>query len=239
MAGAQALQAKGALMGWVMMLAIAAVTGAGLWWALRPDKAVTQFLAAALLLALSGYALQGRPDQEGRPKRPPERQAIPESAFAQTRENMLGRFDRAWYWLNMSDGLARSGNTQGAAQVIVSGLRESPRDPDLWVGLGNALVVHGEGLMSPAAQLAFQRAAALAPDHPGPRFFYGLALAQGGNFDEAERIWRALLAEAPADAEYRRTIEERLATLAQARAAGTVPPPAQAPAPAPAPAPVP
>ena len=64
---------------------------------------------------------------------------------------------------------------------------------------GYALVVHGGNMMSPAAQLAFQRAAAIAPDHPGPRFFYGLALAQGGNYDEAERVWRELLPTIPAD----------------------------------------
>ncbi|MGZ8997798.1 MAG: tetratricopeptide repeat protein, partial [Allosphingosinicella sp.] len=92
-------------------------------------------------------------------------------------------------------------------------------------GLGNALVVHADGMMTPAAQLAFQRAAQLAPDHPGPRFFYGLSLAQGGQYDEAERIWRALLASAPADASYRPVVEERLRALQQARALGQIPGP--------------
>ena len=78
-------------------------------------------------------------------------------------------------------------------------------------------------MMSPAAQLAFQRAAALAPDHPAPRFFYGLALAQGGNYDAAERIWRELVANAPPDAPYRRIVEERLRALEQARASGQIP----------------
>jgi len=60
-------------------------------------------------------------------------------------------------------------------------------------------------------------------------------LAQGGNFDEAERIWRQLLAEAPEDAEYRTTIQERLNALQQARMLGQIPaqgapPPPAAPA---------
>jgi cytochrome c-type biogenesis protein CcmH/NrfG len=46
-------------------------------------------------------------------------------------------------------------------------------------GLGNALVLHADGMMTPAAELAFQRAAKLAPDHPGPKFFYGLAWRKG------------------------------------------------------------
>jgi len=205
-------------MGWAAMLVLALATAVALWRFAARDSAALQFLGAALLLALAGYAWQGRPGLEGRPKPPPQRAALEETAFAQTREDMLGRFDRAWYWLNLADGMQRRGDTQGAAQALRAGLREAPNDADLWVGLGNALVVHADGMMSPAAQLAFERAAAIAPDHPGPRFFYGLALAQGGQFDEAERIWAQLVAEAPAGADYRATIEERLQMLRRQRA---------------------
>ena len=80
-------------------------------------------------------------------------------------------------------------------------------------------------MMSPAAQLAFSRAARIAPGHPGPRFFYGLALAQGGNYDEAERIWRALLPGLPPGSPWRSAIEERLQAITQARASGRIPAP--------------
>ncbi len=140
-----------------------------------------------------------------------------------TRGEMLGQFDNASRWLTLADSYQRRGDTQSGAEILQSALRQSPRDADLWVGLGNALVVHSGGMMSPAAQLAFARAQRIAPDHPGPRFFYGLALAQGGNFDQAEQIWRQLLAEAPPDAEYRTTIQERLDSLQQARAMGQIP----------------
>ncbi len=222
-------------MGWILMLGLALAAGAGLWRFLAVDRAALQFLAAALLLALAGYAWQGRPELKGQPKPPPARQQLAESEFAATRENMLGRFDRAWYWLNLAEGYQRRGDTQSAAQIIASGLRGARNDPDLWVGLGNALVVHADGMMSPAAQLAFQRASQLAPEHPGPRFFYGLALAQGGQYEEAEQIWRQLIAEAPAEAQYRRTIEERLQALQQARASGQIPGPATVAPPAPSP----
>ena len=224
-------------MGWVIMLGLAVATAAALWRFVGKDQAALQFLGAALLLALAGYAWQGRPQLEGRPKPPPARGQVAESEFATMREDMLGRFDRAAAWLTLAEAYQRRGDTQSGAQIVQSALRQNPDDADLWVGLGNALVVHADGMMSPAAQLAFQRASRIAPEHPGPRFFYGLALAQGGNYDEAERIWRQLLAEAPADAEYRRTIDERLQALSQARALGQIqgtPPPAAAPTAAPA-----
>lgn len=218
-------------MGWLVILILALLTLAALWYFVR-DRAAVQFLGAALLLALAGYAWQGNPGMEGRPKPPPLRETVPDSEFAELRGNMMGQFDAAGQWLTIAEGYQRRGDTRSGAQIIQSALRQNPRDADLWVGLGNALVVHADGMMTPAAQLAFQRAARIAPDHPGPRFFYGLALAQGGNWDAAERIWRELLAQAPADAEYRATVEERLAMLAQARAAGQIP---GSPSPAPAP----
>lgn len=210
-------------MGWIIMLALAVLTGAALWRFVEKDKAALQFLAAALLLALAGYAWQGRPQLEGKPKPPPAREQLPDSEFAAMREDMLGRFDRAAAWLTIAESYQRRGDTQSGAGILQSALRQHPGDADLWVGLGNALVVHADGMMTPAAQLAFQRASRIAPEHPGPRFFYGLALAQGGNYGEAERIWRQLIAEAPADAGYRRTIEERLQALEQARAMGQIP----------------
>ena len=211
------------MMGWAIMIALTLLAGAGLLVFVRTDKGALQFTAAALLLALAGYAWQGHPNMAGAPKPPPGRQQLPETDFAKTREDMLGRFDQASAWLNMADSFQRRGDTQSAAELLQGAVRRTPNNPDLWVGLGNALVVHGGGMMSPAAQLAFNRAARLAPGHPGPRFFYGLALAQGGNYDEAERIWRELLATAPPDAEYRRIVEERLQALQQARASGQIP----------------
>ena len=215
-------------MGWVIILLLALATAGGLFVFVRRDIGALQFLGAALFLALAGYAWQGHPGLAGRPKAAPERGSVPESEFAKTRERMLGRFDRASSWLTMAEGYQRRGDTEGGVDVIRSGLRSNPNDADLWVGLGNALVLHNDGLMSPAAQLAFQRAERIAPDHPAPRYFHGLALAQGGNFAEAERIWRQLVAEAPPGAEYRQVIEERLAQLQQQRAMQTPVPAAPA-----------
>lgn len=222
-------------MGWAQFLLVALCVFAALWRVARLDSASLQFLGAALLLALAGYAWQGRPALEGSPKPPPARQRLPDSAFAETRKDMLGTFDRAGSWLTMAESYQRAGDTRSGVDIIRSGLMNAPRDADLWVGLGNALVLHSGGMMTPAAQLAFRRAEEIAPGHPGPRFFYGLGLAQSGRFDEAETIWREVLATAPADASWRAMVEERLRMLQQARAAGAIPagPPPQSPPPDP------
>lgn len=215
-------------MGWLLILVLALAVGLGLWRFGRFERAPLQLLAAALLLAMAGYAWQGSPGLAGKPVPPPVRQELPDSEFAGARRDLLGEFDTAGRWLTIADSYHRSGDSLSAAQVIRSGLRAHPDDADLWVGLGNALVIHADGRMTPAAELAFQRASRIAPDHPGPKFFYGLALAQGGKFDEAARIWRDLLAAAPPGVEWRAMVEERIAMLDRARlaaGAGILPPP--------------
>jgi cytochrome c-type biogenesis protein CcmH/NrfG len=225
------------MMGWVIMLVLALLVAAGLWRWMRGDMGMIQFLGAALLLALAGYAWQGRPGLAGAPKAPPPpTQQQPDSAFAEMRPDLMGQFNNAAHWLSLAESYQRTGNSKEGVEIIQNALRRMPNNADLWVGLGNALIQHSDGLMTPAAELAFDRASQIAPDHPGPRFFYGLALAQGGRFDEAEQTWRALLASAPPSATWRGAIQEQLDALAQARASGRIPP-AAAPSPAPVPAP--
>ena len=86
----------------------------------------------------------------------------------------------------------------------------------MWVGLGNALVDHAQGL-TPASQFAFQRAVELAPGHPGPIFFMGLALARSGDRAAAVALWKEILAQAPADASWRPIVEDAIAVMSAPR----------------------
>jgi len=205
-------------MGWIFLLALALIVFAALWRFARLEGAGLQLVGAAMLIALAGYAWQGRPNLAGSPTRAAEQREVPENAFSAMRHDMLGRFDNADAWLTMADTYLRAGDTEGAAQLIGAALKAHPDNATLWIGYGNALVLHAGGLMTPAAELAFRRAAALAPRHPAPSFFYGLSLAQGGRLDEAEAIWRRLLATAPPGARWRGQVEEQLMLLERARA---------------------
>lgn len=208
------------MMGWVIMAVLAAALGAALWRFAGFRGPALQLLAAATLLAMAGYAWQGRPALGSQPKQAGERQKLPETPFAALRGKFLERFDYASHWLIMADGYQRRGDTKSAVAIIKSGLRASPRNSTLWTGLGNALVLHGGGTMNPAAELAYRRAMVLAPQHPAPRFFYGMSLIQGGDVAGGERVWRNLLATAPDRASWRPVVAERLAIIDQLKAMG-------------------
>jgi cytochrome c-type biogenesis protein CcmH len=200
-------------MTWLVIVLIALAVFAVLVRVLKLPRNGWEWTGAALLLGLAGYALQGSPGQPGSPKPPVETPGTADAALIAQRQAMGSAFGSGQSWLVVADGLSRQGQFGASAQVLRTALRQNPRDADLWVALGNALVGHSDGFISPAAQFAFQRAATLSPQHPGPPFFMGLALAQSGRLAEARAIWGALLERAPKDAGYRADLESRLARL--------------------------
>jgi len=218
MARARALQAEGTLMGWLILFGVALATFLALWRFARLSGASLQLAAAAVLFAVAGYAWQGSPTLPGQPAPPNADIMQQDTAFATERANLMQRFGNEAQWLDFADALHRMGRDQMAVVAIKSGLQKYPNSADLWVGLGNALITHGGGVISPAAQFAFDRAAKISPEHPGPPFFLGLAYAQGGQIDKAEAVWRGLLARTPADAPWRADLVQRLAVIDQLRA---------------------
>ncbi len=208
---------------WLWILIAAVLTAGGIIW-LGKLPAVSRPLAgAAIMLGLAGYALQGSPSLAGKPvAKEPEPDGFGE-VITDRQQGMADRFGPAAQWIGMSDGFMRTGKTELAAQALEKGLQKYPDNVDLWVGLGNALVAHGGGVMSPASALAFDEAAKRDPTHPAPPFFAGLAMAQSGDLKGAEAVWSQLLARSPADAPWRPDLETRLAQLRQAMGPALLP----------------
>ena len=76
--------------------------------------------------------------------------------------------------------------------------------------------------VSPPALLAFRRAAQLAPEHPAPPFYLGMAYVRAGQFREARPYWARALALSPEGQSYSREIALRLALLDRLLASGAV-----------------
>lgn len=171
--------------------------------------------AAALMVGGAGYALQGRPDLAGSPSQgSAQTHYLP---LANARHAMLGQFTASERWLIIADSYSSRGKTEDAVGIVQSGLRAHPDDYVLWVGLGNALVDHA-GMMTPAAELAYARAAALAPTSPAPPFFHGLALLRSGQRDAALAEWKRLLASASAESGWRPLVEDGVALIERGQA---------------------
>jgi cytochrome c-type biogenesis protein CcmH len=198
-------------MGWFILLLLVA-SSVGALWLFKVRGGLLTAVMAALVFGAAGYAVQGRPGVPDAPAQSSEgREVIPLTA---ARHAFFGNFTPEESWLGLSEGLARGGNTEDAVGLLQNAVGKYPGDVQLWIGLGNALVDHAHGL-TPPAELAYQRAAELAPGHPAAPFFYGLALARSGNRAGAVAIWKRILANAPEDASWRPLIELGVETLSQ------------------------
>jgi tetratricopeptide (TPR) repeat protein len=206
-------------MGWLALLLFAMLTLALLWRFAGIRGSTLELLAAALLLGIAGYAWQGMPDLPGQPTPPRGEPKHSDSLFALERGQFLEHFTSDGQVLDAADAMHRNGLESYGIALIRGALAKHPDSADLWLGMGNALTLYADGVVTPAAEFAFKRAVALAPDHPGPAYFLGLAYAQAGQYDRARAIWRDLLANAPANARWRAIVAQRLMEL-DARQAG-------------------
>lgn len=93
-------------------------------------------------------------------------------------------------------------------------------------GLADASVLAADGIVTETARRTYERMLELEPGRPEARFGLALAKEQDGDLTEAEAAYRALLAETPPDAPWRRLIEERIETVTARRGAGPAPGPA-------------
>jgi cytochrome c-type biogenesis protein CcmH len=179
--------------------------------------------ALALGVAIAGYALMGSPTQKAAPApaRVENPDLTPEAEKAS--KQLLENFGDVRAWLTLSDALIRAGRTETAVYSLDSALEAIPGNADLWVQLGVALVAHANGEVVPAARLAFDRASRLAPDHPAPSYFLGLAWMQAGETDKALETWQALKARSAEDAPWMRMLDQQIAAATMMEQMGAMP----------------
>jgi cytochrome c-type biogenesis protein CcmH len=201
-------------MGFLALFVLVLLAFAALWRFGSFPRPALELAGSAMFLGVAGYAWQGSPDQPGVTMAAMEKPGRPtDTALVEMRRQMSGRFGSDQQWLDLTDRLLEMGQTQTAVVAARSGLRDNRYSPQLWVGLGNALVAHGDGLVSPAAAFAYRRAGQLSPDDPAPAFFYGVALAQSGQTQRALRVWQTLLARSPKEAPWRAPLERKMAEI--------------------------
>jgi cytochrome c-type biogenesis protein CcmH len=121
-------------------------------------------------------------------------------------------------WAVLAPAYKRMRRYGDAARAYENILRLSRPTADLYAGFAEMLVFANEGMVTQDASKVFDKALKLDPKHPAARFFQGLALKQEGKESEALVAWKALLAETPADAGWRISLEQEIASLSGIKA---------------------
>ena len=164
-------------------------------------------LAALVLLPLGAGALylsSGSPHLPGQPlaarlDAPPEQRSI-ESMVAQIEAHLESNPEDGRGWEVLAPVYCRLGRFEDAVKARRNALRLLGENAERQADLGEALAAAANGIVTADAKAAFERRSALEPGEPKACYYLGLAAEQDGKPDEAARIWRDLLARAPADA---------------------------------------
>lgn len=124
-------------------------------------------------------------------------------------------------WQVLAPAYKRMARWREAAHAYGRILDLAPATAETIADFGEMTVYASEGMVTADARRAFGEAVKREPHQPKARFFLAMALAQEGQRDEALAAYRSLLADTPADASWRATLEAEIAALAgSATAAG-------------------
>jgi cytochrome c-type biogenesis protein CcmH len=106
-----------------------------------------------------------------------------------------------------------------AARAIGNLIRINGPEAELYAAMGEALVYDNKGLMNAQTVSIFKEALKLDPKHPKAQYYNALGLSQEGKAADAKQAFETLLAQSPADAPWRKTVEQEIAKLSPNAAA--------------------
>lgn len=176
------------------------------------------------LLSLGLYLALGAPQMAGQPLVP--RMAGPgapsdiEALVAKVEIHLAQAPEDGSGWDVIAPVYLRLGRAAEAERAFRNAIRLAGSNVARQTGLGEAIVAGQGGVVTAEARSAFEAANEADPAAPAARFFLALAAEQEGDTDEAADGWRALLAEAPADAPWRQAIVDSLSRVDAAAAPG-------------------
>jgi cytochrome c-type biogenesis protein CcmH len=116
-------------------------------------------------------------------------------------------------WTVLAPVLAKIGRFDDAARAYRNVIAYAGETAQRRADLGAAIAGAANGIVTADAKNEFERAVALDPKEAKAHFFLGMAAEQDGRTADAVKMWKALLADAPADAQWRDTVKEALAQV--------------------------
>ncbi|MDX2288540.1 MAG: c-type cytochrome biogenesis protein CcmI [Hyphomicrobiaceae bacterium] len=169
------------------------------------------------LLAIASYVSLGDPTLPGQPLSArlnvPPGQATVVDLVGRVEAQLRANPDDGRGWEVIAPIYLRMDRFADASNAFAQSLRLNGENVPRLTGLGEAMVMAENGIVSGPARKAFERVLALDPGKVEARFWLALAQEQEGNAAAARTAYAALLAEASPDAPWRQMVAERLAAV--------------------------
>lgn len=189
---------RSVLIGAVAVLLLVPVLGGGIYLAIGRPEATQVDLAA----------MQRRAAQEAQIRADTERM------IAQLRDRLAAEPNRADGWLLLGRSLLAIDRAAEAVSALDRAIALQPDDPESYALRAEAQTLAADGSVTASAQRDFRAVLEREPQHPGARYYLGLARLQEGDTRGAYDDWYALAADSPADAPWLDVVQARLRELA-------------------------
>ena len=157
----------------------------------------------------------------------PNRQAGLENLVAKVEEHLKNNPRDGRGWEVLAPVYMQLGRYADAVDAWRSALKFLGESADRQANLGEALMAQANGVITADAQAAFTRAVALDGTTVSARYYLGVAAEQDGKREDAAKIWRDLIADAPAGARWVSDVRTALARV-EGKAAAPLPGPTPA-----------
>ena len=157
----------------------------------------------------------------------PNRQAGLENLVAKVEEHLQNNPRDGRGWEVLAPVYMQLGRYSDAVDAWRSALKFLGESADRQANLGEALMAQANGVITADAQAAFTRAVALDGTTVSARYYLGVAAEQDGKREDAAKIWRDLIADAPAGARWVSDVRTALARV-EGKAAAPLPGPTPA-----------
>lgn len=189
---------RSVLIGAIVILLLVPVLGGGIYLAIGRPEATQVDLAA----------MQRRAAQEAQIRADTERM------IAQLRERLAAEPNRADGWLLLGRSLLAIDRAAEAVPALDRAIALQPDDAESYALRAEAQTLAADGSVTASAQRDFRAVLERDPQHPGARYYLGLARLQEGDTRGAYDDWYALAADSPADAPWLDVVQARLRELA-------------------------
>jgi cytochrome c-type biogenesis protein CcmH len=169
---------------------------------------VTAAAVAGPILALLAYLALGSPGLPDQPFKPrlkawqeaarsdPRRLSLPEVAavLEQAAKDHPKDLQPLIY---LAGAEAAEGDPASAVRTLQKATLIAPNDAQVWTALGEAIAQLGQGQITDDARQAFERAHALDPAAPAPRYYLAQGKIAAGHAAEGLKDWQELAASLP------------------------------------------
>lgn len=197
---------------WLVFGALALILLVAAWFTKMPKGGMTM-VATAIALAGAGYVTQGQPGLAASPaKAVANDEGELAAALIDLRDLMDRNFGVHKASLILSDAALRRGDYAMAVAAIEGGLKQYPGNDELLNARAMVLFLAADANLTPAVELAFEKAKA-SKWHPGPYYFEGLAHLSDRKPELTLPLWETAMTRGTPKGEWRTPVQAQLDAL--------------------------